>query len=128
MRKFGNYFVSGDRNGIIQVRDVNQEYKQVWPETFTAKKMEPNGSTVTSIQATHIQGRDIIIAGNRSGFITFIRKIHNENKCVFVQMGAFNDNKEGKTKLVNMFMKDNSLIAIGESGVLRKWNMKWVVA
>lgn len=40
-------------------------------------------------------------------------------------MGAFNDNKEGKKKLVNMFMKDNFLVAIGESGGIRKWSLKW---
>lgn len=107
----------------------------MWPQTVTAKQLdkvktkEPkpiDGKSVTSFQATHIHGRDIIIAGNSSGFLTFIRKTHKDNKIVFVQMGAFNDNKEGKKKLVNMFMKDNSLIAIGEGGILRKWNMRWV--
>ena len=52
-----------------------------------------------------------------------IRKKIVDEKIVSVAMGGFNDDKNGKKKVINLFMIKNDLYGVGENGLLRIWKI-----
>jgi hypothetical protein len=58
-----------------------------------------------------------------SGNITAVNA-NRQNPCS-ATFGAFTDRKDGKLKITSLYLADgqNSLFALNESGILRKWNI-----
>jgi len=68
----------------------------------------------------------MILAGDSNGMIT-VSKIDG-GQVTKSSFGAFKDNKNNLLRVLNIFQIDeNSIYALGESGLIRKWVMYWVI-
>ena len=73
-----------------------------------------------SVQGFSLKEEHWLLVGDILGKITFV-KVDPANPLQ-ASIGAFNDNKAHKTKIVLMFMgENNTLYAMSETGLLRRW-------
>ena len=78
----GNYLITADRKGIIQIRDMTQGFALATQEIPTnnsspGKPQPPN--SITCLTVVETKGEFVIFAGHINGIITAARVIDPQN-------------------------------------------------
>lgn len=110
IKMHGNYLITADRKGIIQIRDMTQGYALATQEIPTTdsspgKPQPPNA--IISLTVVETKGEFVIFAGHINGIVTAARVIDPQN-IIISQFGAFNGKElNGRQRVQTIFpMKD----------------------
>ena len=99
MQLFQTYLIVGDAAGCVRVYNCGD--MSLLMEGWVRQGIQPHQASITTITVLEKLGAPVIVAGDKSGFISLIQQQQNGVGCF--TFGAYADKKQSDPRVERVF-------------------------